>query len=121
MAKLRTSPGESALFATSEQTMCRINVFWICAADGETGSWIWQTPPRMKPEERVAIPPGMDYGGNGGPHGPLTHEFISALIENREPAVNVYEALAITAPGIVAHQSALRDGERLEMPRFDRV
>ena len=40
----------------------------------------------------------------------LTHEFISALVEDRPPAVNVYEALAMTAPGIVAHQSALKGG-----------
>jgi hypothetical protein len=33
--------------------------------------------------------------------------------------VNVYEALAMTVPGIVAHQSALRDGERLKVPQFD--
>jgi predicted dehydrogenase len=109
---------ESALFATSEQTMCRINVFWICAADGETGSWIWRTPPTQKALEKVEIPPGMDYGGHGGSHGPLTHEFICALVEDREPAVNVHEALAMTAPGIVAHQSALKGGERLIVPSF---
>jgi hypothetical protein len=33
--------------------------------------------------------------------------------------VDVYEALAYTAPGIVAHQSALKDGERLKVPSFD--
>jgi hypothetical protein len=48
------------------------------------------------------------------------HEFVSAILEDRQPAVNVYEALAMTVPGIVAHQSALKDGESLKIPQFDR-
>ena len=50
----------------------------------------------------------------------LTHEFISALVEDRHPAVNVYEALSMTAPGIIAHQSALQGGVQLTVPQFDR-
>ncbi|MCL2118548.1 MAG: Gfo/Idh/MocA family oxidoreductase [Planctomycetaceae bacterium] len=50
----------------------------------------------------------------------LTHEFISALVEDRPPAVNVHEALAMTAPGIIAHQSALQGGAQLAVPQFDR-
>jgi hypothetical protein len=37
------------------------------------------------------------------------------------PAVDVYEAVAYTAPGIVAHQSALRGGERMSIPDFGRA
>jgi hypothetical protein len=48
------------------------------------------------------------------------HEFVSAILENREPLVNIYEALAMTVPGIVAHQSALKDGERLKVPQYER-
>jgi hypothetical protein len=33
----------------------------------------------------------------------------------------VYKALAMTVPGIVAHQSALKNGERLKVPNFDRA
>jgi hypothetical protein len=47
------------------------------------------------------------------------HEFVSAILEDREPLVNVYEALAMTVPGVIAHQSALKDGESLEIPQFD--
>jgi hypothetical protein len=32
--------------------------------------------------------------------------------------VNVYEALAMTVPGIVAHKSALKGGETLDIPQF---
>jgi hypothetical protein len=58
--------------------------------------------------------------GHGASHPFITHEFIMALVENREPSVNVYEAVAMTAPGIVAHQSALKGGEQMKVPRFDR-
>ena len=49
----------------------------------------------------------------------LTNEFIMALLEEREPATGLYEALAYCVPGIVAHQSALREGEQLPAPTFD--
>jgi hypothetical protein len=41
------------------------------------------------------------------------------VLNRRRPAVDVYEAIAYTAPGIVAHQSALKGGERLRIPGFD--
>jgi len=59
--------------------------------------------------------------GHEGSHTFITHEFIDALICERRPAVDVYEAIAYTAPGIVAHQSALRDGERLTIPDFGKA
>ena len=59
--------------------------------------------------------------GHGGSHPFLTHEFIMALVEDREPAIDVYESVAMTAPGIVAHQSALKGGEQLKIPSFDRT
>lgn len=57
--------------------------------------------------------------GHEGSHTFLTHEFVDALVRGRRPAVDVYEAVAYTAPGIVAHQSALRGGEQLPVPSFD--
>ena len=59
-------------------------------------------------------------GGHHGSHTFITHEFIDALIHKRKPAVDVYEAVAYTAPGIVAHQSALKGGELLKIPDFGR-
>ncbi|MGQ9589653.1 MAG: Gfo/Idh/MocA family protein [Planctomycetota bacterium] len=64
------------------------------------------------------IPPSVPPGAHGGSHGPLAHEFVNAILEDRDPLVNVYEALAMTVPGIVAHQSALRGGERLKIPQY---
>jgi predicted dehydrogenase len=58
--------------------------------------------------------------GHGGSHTFITHEFIDALLNKRKPSVDVYEALAYTAPGIVAHQSALKNGEYMKIPGFDK-
>jgi len=111
---------ESAMFQTSENTMFRCNVFWKCDAGGESGMLVWERRPTVQVADVVPLPPGMDPGGHGGSHGPLANEFITALLEDREPAIDVYEALAMTAPGIVAHQSALKDGQMLEVPGFDK-
>lgn len=67
------------------------------------------------------LPEAMQHdSGHEGSHTFITHEFIDALINNRQPEVNVYEAIAYTAPGIVAHQSALKGGESMKIPSFDK-
>ena len=68
--------------------------------------------------KRPPLPPGMPLGGHGGSHGYLTNEFISAIIQNRKPLVDVVMALNLTVPGIVAHQSALKGGELLKIPQY---
>lgn len=57
--------------------------------------------------------------GHEGSHCFLTHEFIDALVHERKPTVDIYEALAYTVPGIIAHESALRGGELMQIPQFD--
>jgi predicted dehydrogenase len=59
--------------------------------------------------------------GHEGSHTFLTHEFVDALVHGRRPATDIYESLAYTVPGIVAHQSALKKGERIEIPQYDRA
>lgn len=69
--------------------------------------------------ETDMLPPAMRHAsGHGGSHTFLTTEFINALLEDREPAIDVYESLAMTVPGIVAHQSALKNGEQMKVPNF---
>jgi predicted dehydrogenase len=57
--------------------------------------------------------------GHGGSHTFLTHEFVDALVNERRPAIDIYEALAYTVPGIIAHQSALQGGKQMKIPSFD--
>lgn len=66
------------------------------------------------------LPESLRYNtGHGGSHAFITHEFIDSLIHNRKPEVDIHQAIAFTAPGIVAHQSALKEGELLKIPSFD--
>ena len=57
-----------------------------------------------------------DKGGHGGSHAYLTHEFVQSVKDVRQPRINVWEAVRYCAPGLVAHQSAMRGGERLAVP-----
>jgi predicted dehydrogenase len=56
------------------------------------------------------------YGGHGGSHAYLVHEFVDAIAHDRLPTIHIWEAVRYMAAGAVAHQSALRDGETLEVP-----
>lgn len=91
----------------------------------DSGGFVRQLPefehyrqPQWWTTERLPAPLRHDSGHEGS-HTFLTHEFIAALCEARRPAVDVYEAVAYTAPGIVAHQSALKQGQQLTIPSFD--
>ena len=46
------------------------------------------------------------------------NEFISAILQDRLPLVNIAWALNMTVAGIVAHQSALKGGELLKIPVY---
>ncbi len=54
--------------------------------------------------------------GHGGSHPYLVHEFVSAVAEGRQPAINAWEAARYMAMGVTAHKSALKDGETLSVP-----
>lgn len=56
--------------------------------------------------------------GHHGSHSHLVNEFVRAIIEDRKPWIDEEMAANITAAGILAHESAMRDGERLIIPRF---
>lgn len=64
------------------------------------------------------LPPGVEPGGHGGSHGYLCEEFVNAILQDRQPLVDIHAALNLTVPGIVAHQSALRDGELMKIPQY---
>ncbi|SCM57287.1 Alpha-N-acetylgalactosaminidase [Petrimonas mucosa] len=57
--------------------------------------------------------------GHGGSHCFITHEFIDSILNDREPKIDIYEALACTVPGIIAHESAIKGGETLKIPLFN--
>lgn len=56
--------------------------------------------------------------GHGGSHPHLVHEFLSALLEDREPYPNAVQAANITCSGILSHESALKGGEIVRLPEW---
>ena len=60
----------------------------------------------------------MDFTprGHGGSHPYLVNEFVCAVAEERMPAINAWEAARYMAMGVMAHKSALKNGEMLRVP-----
>jgi predicted dehydrogenase len=56
--------------------------------------------------------------GHGGAEAFIVHEFVLACLERRKPAVDVYHAVAYTAPGICGQESAKRNGAWVKIPDF---
>jgi predicted dehydrogenase len=132
-----------ALFKTSGGNICRCNVFWRVNSDGERAQWLGEKMSmymagvsgqpqvirefgkkdvREVPDYFPLLPEPMRIAtGHGNSHGFLTHEFLMSLVENRAPAVDLYEALAMTAPGIVAMASSRKGGEQMKVPSFDKA
>jgi predicted dehydrogenase len=54
--------------------------------------------------------------GHGGSHPHLAHEFIRAIVEQRQSAVDAARAANWTMAGICAHESAMKGGKRIEVP-----
>jgi predicted dehydrogenase len=121
---------EIALFRTSEGGMARMGVSWDTPKNegemgrirGEKGAVYMNTYRGLETPavnvKRPPLPPGVAAGGHGGSHGYLMNEFVTAILQDRKPLVDVAMALNMTVSGIVAHQSALKDGELLKIPQF---
>jgi predicted dehydrogenase len=56
--------------------------------------------------------------GHGGSHPHLAHEFIMSIVEQRPSFPDVYTAANWTSAGICAHESAMNNGDRVDIPNF---
>jgi len=121
---------EIALFRTNSGGTSRMAVSWDTPGDegergrirGEKGSYYgkYQGLAKELPDIRKPVlPPGVPAGGHGGSHGYLMNDFVESVILDRTPLVHIAAALNMTVSGIVAHQSALRDGELMKIPRYE--
>ena len=113
-----------SFFGTHPNGLPPVQVFTNEARERDSGGFNRQATRLEKYEEVKWWATGMlpeplrHASGHEGSHTFLTHEFVDAVLNRRRPAVDVHEAAAYTAPGIVAHQSALKGGERLRIPDF---
>ncbi len=132
---------ETAMFVTQSGKPFRCNVGWKLHAHGERAQWFGtegvlympgsggqpfalrlpESGEDVLPDYWHMVPEAMRQdSGHGRSHPFLTNEFIMALVEDREPVIDLYEALAFCVPGMVAHESSKRGGEQLPVPSFDR-
>ncbi len=56
--------------------------------------------------------------GHGGSHPHLTHEFLMALVESRDPFPNARQSANWTCVGLCAHESALQGGKIVKLPTW---
>jgi len=127
---------EVALLRTSKGGSARMSVAWDIqgygAEDGrnfgEKGSFLTQFAGSNEATAIVSklklkkpqLPLGVAPGGHGGSHGYLGNDFVEAILLNRRPPVDIVMALNLTVPGIVAHRSALKNGELMKIPQYVR-
>ncbi|MHB8899724.1 MAG: Gfo/Idh/MocA family protein [Thermoguttaceae bacterium] len=120
---------EIALLRTSDGGTARMGVSWDTPGDGgergrvrgQLGSFYdkYQGLEKELPDlTPTPLPPGVDAGGHGGSHGRLTDEFVHSILQNRKPLVDVAQALNMTVAGVVAHLSALKNGELMKIPQY---
>jgi predicted dehydrogenase len=124
---------EIAHLGTSEGGMARMAVSWdtpghegeMGRVRGQRGSMTgmkYEGIEKRLPElEQPALPASVSPGGHGGSHGHLMHEFVMSILESRRPLVDVSAALNMTVAGILAHESATKDGETLKIAQFEAV
>ena len=73
--------------------------------------------------KQIDTPDATDHSdfthlGHGGSHPYLVHEFVDAVAALRQPVINPWVAARYMVMGVMAHKSALRDGETLDVPDF---
>ena len=123
---------EIALFRTSEGGQSRMAVSWdtpgvggeMGRVRGQRGSFYGKfdgDPAALANVniKRPPLPPNLKPGGHGGSHGYLTDEFVTSILQDRKPLCDVAQALNMTVAGIVAHESAKKDGELLKIPQYE--
>ena len=75
-------------------------------------------------EKKFEIPVSSVYegeeagGGHGGADKKMLMEFVSCILENKKPALDVDFGINMSLPGILAHESAVQGGMPIEIPQF---
>ncbi len=83
--------------------------------------WAWDNFAPVQDDDVARLPKEvLNSPGNGhmGSHKLLVDDFCKAVHDGTLPTVNAWVASRFTVPGLIAHQSALRGGELLDVPDF---
>lgn len=116
---------------TLEDVSSRVNPVAMTAAQCEPDfkekvanhTWQW-TDASPQQEDMLKTRPHLTErymnltSGHMNSHRFLVDDFCAAVVNNTLPTVNAWVAARYTIPGIIAHESALKGGELLDVPDF---
>ncbi len=70
-------------------------------------------PVERLPREFLGLP-----NGHAGSHQFLVDDFVRSVVQNKLAPNHVWAAARYTTPGLIAHESAIREGELIKIPDF---
>ncbi len=91
-----------------------MDISGVAGPDG--GMWTGVSP--IHPVDRLPRSFIGKPNGHWGSHQFLVDDFVTSCVTGGLPPNNVWQAARYTVPGIIAHESAVRDGALLEVPDF---
>ena len=103
----------------SEQLLCGNmpvqdgNMSKVTSTDGTHCDVSSVHPVNLLPKEYIGLP-----NGHNGSHQFLVHDFVSGCVTGTTPRNNIWAAARYLIPGLIAHESALKGGELMEVPDF---
>ena len=69
-------------------------------------------------EEEKAHLSFIQGAGHGGSHPHMVHQFLRAIVEERDSEIDAEKAANWTCTGLCAHESAMKGGEKIYLPDF---
>lgn len=64
-------------------------------------------------------PEEAKHGGHGTSEYYLIREFLDSIEQDRRPPIDVMRSMDFTVPGIIAHESAMKGGQWMDVPIFN--
>jgi predicted dehydrogenase len=65
-----------------------------------------------------SAPPGAIQGGHGTSEYFMIRDFLDSIEKDTKPPIDVVRAMDFTVPGIIAHESAMKRGQWMDVPQF---
>lgn len=78
----------------------------------------WERQDNVYTPEETELDAKAAGAGHGGSDFFVTYNFVQDLLNHRQPFMNVYRAVAMSAVGILAWRSALNNSVQLDVPDF---
>ncbi len=69
----------------------------------------------MEENQHLSFIQGSEHGGS---HPHLAHEFLMAILEDRDPFPNLFQSANWTSVGILAHEPAMQNGKIILLPNY---